>query len=60
MAEAVAYRITATNADGVAVSVQIVSPTSVRYATKILMEEGYAVDTEELAELPEGTVFDVE
>jgi hypothetical protein len=60
MDEAVAYRLTAINADDVVVSVQIVSPESLRYATKLLMEEGYVVNTEDLAELPEGTVLDIE
>lgn len=60
MDEAVAYKLTATDDSGNVVVTQYVAPDSKRYATKLLLEEGYEVAEEALTELPEGVVLDVE
>lgn len=60
MADAVAYAVKVTDANGNPVTNLTVSPESLRYTTKLYLEEGYDVATEPLTELPEGTELDVE
>jgi hypothetical protein len=60
MDDVVAYKLTGMRGGQVAI-VQYVSPDSVRYAAKLLWEEGYEdVVDEELTELPEGVALDVD
>lgn len=56
----IAHRLTATNRSGQVVSVQFVSPDKARYATKLLFEEGFKVESTEVDKLPEGVSLDVE
>lgn len=55
----VAYKLTASR-DGQVEMVQHVGADSKRYATKLLLEEGYDVAEEALTELPEGVELDVD
>lgn len=57
--EFVAYRLVAKNKRGQVVSTQLVAPKSVRYAAKLLMEEGFEVEETPLTEMPADTELDV-
>jgi hypothetical protein len=58
--EIIGYKLSGMRGD-VAEITQYVAPSSVRYAKKLLLEEGYEKVTEEaFEELPEGVGFDIE
>lgn len=60
MADVIAHKQTATNADGVVEIIQYVHPSLAGQARKYLVEEGYTVVEEPLTELPEGVTLDIQ
>ena len=57
--DAVAFKLTASRG-GVEETTQYVSPESLRYAFKLLMDECYYFIVDALTELPEGVSLDIE
>lgn len=59
MAEVIAHKQTAYDADGITQLTQYVHPSLAGLARKYLIEEGYTVSDEPLTELPEGVSLDI-